>query len=113
MKKFSLSTWLYFMIPSILGIILFMIPLKFGDEWKVPIAKLADILSAALEPAMPMAAMIVIIIAALGSVLFLFVKTEAFETIIYHKFIQSITVLDNHPRYRGYFRCHGDIPNRT
>ena len=45
MKKFSLSTWLYFMIPSILGVILFMIPLKFGDEWKVPVAKLADILS--------------------------------------------------------------------
>ena len=74
MKKFSLSTWLYFMIPSILGVILFMIPLKFGDEWKVPVAKLADILSTAIEPAMPMAAMIVIIIAAIGSVLFLFVR---------------------------------------
>ena len=76
MKKFSLSTWFYFLIPSILGIILFMIPVKFGDEWKVPIAKFAAILSTALEPAMPMTAMIIIVIAALGSSIFLFVKTN-------------------------------------
>ncbi|MEK5040017.1 YjiH family protein [Sporosarcina sp. FSL K6-3457] len=76
MKKFSLSTWFYFLIPSILGIILFMIPVKFGDEWKVPIAKFADILSIALEPTMPMAAMIIIVIAALGSLLFLFVRAD-------------------------------------
>ena len=31
MKKFTLSTWLLFLVPSILGIILFMIPLKFGE----------------------------------------------------------------------------------
>ncbi|WP_203248391.1 YjiH family protein [Sporosarcina beigongshangi] len=76
MKKFSLSTWLYFLIPSILGVVLFMIPLKFGEDWKVPIAKFADILSVALEPAMPMTAMIIIIIAALGSLLFLFVRAD-------------------------------------
>lgn len=76
MKKFSLSTWFYFLIPSIIGIILFMIPVKFGDEWKVPIAKFAAILSTALEPAMPMSAMIIIVIAALGSLLFLFVRAD-------------------------------------
>ncbi len=76
MKKFSISTWFYFLIPSILGIVLFMIPLKFGEEWKVPIAKLAAILSVALEPVMPMAAMIIIVIAAIGSLLFLFVKAD-------------------------------------
>ncbi|WP_342513303.1 YjiH family protein [Sporosarcina sp. FSL K6-1522] len=76
MKKFSISTWFYFLIPSILGIVLFMIPLKFGNEWKVPIAKFADILSVALEPLMPMTAMIIIVIAALGSVLYLFVRAD-------------------------------------
>ncbi|MFJ7934243.1 YjiH family protein [Sporosarcina sp. NPDC096371] len=76
MKKFSLSTWFYFLIPSILGIILFMIPLKFGEEWKVPIAKFANILAVTLEPVMPMAAMIIIVIAALGSTLFLFVRPD-------------------------------------
>lgn len=76
MNKFSLSTWFYFLIPSILGVVLFMIPLKFGEEWKVPIAKLADMLSSLVEPVMPMAPLIVIVIAAVGSVLFLFVKTD-------------------------------------
>ena len=76
MKKFSLSAWLLFLVPSILGVALFMIPLKFESGWKVPIAKFADILSVALEPAMPMAAMIVIVIAALGSLLFLFKRSD-------------------------------------
>lgn len=77
MKKHSTSTWLYFLVPSILGIILFMIPLKFGDEWKVPIAKFAAILSGWVEPAMPMAAMILISIAAIGSLVFLFVPRSS------------------------------------
>ncbi|MEK3935867.1 YjiH family protein [Sporosarcina sp. FSL W7-1349] len=76
MKKFSLSTWLLFLVPSILGVVLFMIPLKFESGWKVPIAKFADILSVALEPTMPMTAMIVIVIAALGSLLFLFKRSD-------------------------------------
>ena len=29
MKKFALSTWFYFLVPSILGILLFMIPMKY------------------------------------------------------------------------------------
>ena len=77
MKKHQLSTWIYFILPSILGIVLFMIPLKFGDEWKVPIAKFADILSGWLEPAMPMTAMIVIVIAALGSLLYAFIPRSS------------------------------------
>ncbi|MCM3709352.1 YjiH family protein [Sporosarcina luteola] len=77
MKKHHLSTWLYFLIPSILGVILFMIPLKFGEEWKVPIAKFADILSGWLEPAMPMTAMIIIVIAALGSLLYAFIPRSS------------------------------------
>ena len=97
MKKFSLSTWLYFLIPSILGVILFMIPLKFGDEWKVPIAKLADILSTAIEPAMPMAAMIRNYHCGTRFRSFFIRQTESFETVIssqiyskYHRFGQSL-----------------------
>lgn len=77
MKKHSLSTFLYFLIPSILGIILFMIPLKFGEEWKVPIAKFADILAGWLEPAMPMTAMIIIAIAAAGSLIYSFIPRSS------------------------------------
>ncbi|MCZ2260905.1 YjiH family protein [Sporosarcina sp. G11-34] len=72
MKKHNLSTWLLFLIPSILGIILFMIPLKLTDEWKVPIATLAAILSESVAPIMPWTATIILIIAALGSLVYLF-----------------------------------------
>ena len=54
-----------------------MIPLKFGEEWKVPIAKFADILSGWLEPAMPMTAMIIIIIAAVGSLIYSFIPRNS------------------------------------
>ena len=67
----------YFLVPSILGIILFMIPVKFDGDWKVPIAKLADILSGAIAPVMPWAATIIIIIAALGSLIFGYSKGQA------------------------------------
>ncbi len=69
-KSFSLSAWLLFLIPSVIGIVLFMIPIEFESGWKVPIAKFADILSGKLEPYMPMTAMVVIVIAAIGSVVF-------------------------------------------
>jgi len=49
-----------------------MIPLKLTDEWKVPIATLAAILSESVAPIMPWTATVILIIAALGSVLFLF-----------------------------------------
>ncbi|MBE1552945.1 YjiH family protein [Sporosarcina limicola] len=74
MKKFGLSTWLLFLLPSILGIILFMIPLKFNSGWKVPIAKLADLLSGTIAPIMPWTATIILMVAALGSILFLAVR---------------------------------------
>ena len=76
MKKFTLSTWFYFLVPSILGILLFMIPLKFDGDWKVPIAIFADLLSGSIAPVMPWAATITLIIAALGSIVFLAVRKD-------------------------------------
>ncbi|AXH98308.1 YjiH family protein [Sporosarcina sp. PTS2304] len=76
MKKYTASTWFIFLIPSILGIILFMIPLPFEAGWKVPIAKLADILASSLESIIPQVMMYLIIISAVGSILFLFIKKD-------------------------------------
>ncbi len=75
-KKYSLSTWFLFLIPSILGVILFMIPLKLTGDWKVPIATLADLLSGFVAPIMPWTATIALIIAAIGSVIFLFINID-------------------------------------
>lgn len=76
MKRFSLSTWLLFLIPSVLGIFLFMVPVKVDGDWKVPIATLADILSGAIAPVMPWIATIILIISALGSIFYLFRNTD-------------------------------------
>ncbi len=76
MKKHTVSTWFIFLIPSILGIILFMIPLPFAAGWKVPIAKLADLLAGSLEPIIPQLMMYLIIASAVGSILFLFVQKD-------------------------------------
>ncbi|MCM3756013.1 YjiH family protein [Sporosarcina aquimarina] len=76
MKKASLSNWLLFLVPSIIGVVLFMVPLKIGDSWQVPIAFLADKLSGFVEPAMPFAAMVLIIVSAVGSIIFLFIPKD-------------------------------------
>lgn len=76
MKKHSLSTWFLFLIPSILGIMFFMVPVKLTEDWKVPIATFADLLSTAVAPIMPWTATIILIIAAIGSVIHLFVSTD-------------------------------------
>lgn len=70
-KKFSLSTWLLFLIPSIVGVVLFMIPLPDGDAMRVPIASLANILSGWVAPFIQWIALITIAIAAIGSLLYI------------------------------------------
>lgn len=76
MKKHTASTWFIFLIPSLLGIVLFMIPLPFAAGWKVPIAKLAELLASSLESIIPQLMMYLLSIAAIGSIIFLFVKRD-------------------------------------
>lgn len=76
MKKFSLSTWLLFLLPSIAGVILFMIPLPIDGGFQIPIAWLAGLLSGVLEPVVQWLALITLLIAAVGSIIFLFLPKE-------------------------------------
>lgn len=74
MKKFSASTWLLFLIPSILGILLFLVPVPVlndeGDtEWMVTIAVLANWVAAKIETFVPWILLVLLTIAALGSIL--------------------------------------------
>ena len=79
MKKFSLSTWLLFLLPSIAGVILFMIPLPIDGGIQIPIAWFASILSTVLEPVVQWLALITLLVAAIGSIIFLFIpKDETF-----------------------------------
>jgi len=51
-----------------------MIPFKFDGEWRIPVAILANLVAGAVEPIMPWIVTLVLVIAALGSVLYLFRK---------------------------------------
>lgn len=72
MKKFNMTSWILFLVPSLLGILLFMTPMKFDGEWKVPIAVFANALAGQIAPIMPIVALIILIVAAVGSVIYAF-----------------------------------------
>jgi len=76
MKKFSLATWLLFLLPSIAGVILFMIPLPIDGGIQIPIAWFASMLSTALEPVVQWLALITLLVAAIGSIIFLFIPKD-------------------------------------
>ena len=76
MKKFPPYVWLLFLIPSLLGVFLFITPLNTADGFKVPIALLANWLAAIVEPGIELFAFIIFCIAAIGSIIMLFVPKK-------------------------------------
>lgn len=75
-KKFSASTWLLFLIPSLLGVLLFLVPVPTtnadGDtEWMVTIAVLANWMAGKIESFVPWIMLILLTIAALGSLFYI------------------------------------------
>ncbi|MDE4085682.1 YjiH family protein [Planococcus maritimus] len=81
MKKFSASTWLLFLIPSFLGILLFLIPIPTDEGWKVTIAVLAGIMAGQIESFVPWVMLVILIIAALGSLVFIAKKENTSDTV--------------------------------
>lgn len=91
MKKFTLSTWLLFLIPSILGIFLFMIPIPVDGTWKIPVAVLANLVAGFVEPIMPWTVTFVLIFAASGSIIMQFVpKREGKRTFLEQLFAVNL-----------------------
>ncbi|MEJ9280480.1 YjiH family protein [Ureibacillus thermosphaericus] len=80
-KKFHPYTWFLFLCLSILGIFLFIIPVSTPDGLKVPIALLANGLSANIVTFIHWFAYVVFIIAAVGSILMHFVPQSGKVTI--------------------------------
>ena len=76
MKKHSPATWLLFLIPSLLGIILFLVPIPVTNdegttEWMVTIAVLANWMAAKIEGVVPWIMTGILIVAAVGSFFFI------------------------------------------
>ena len=81
MKKFSASTWLLFLLPSFLGVLLFLIPIPTADGWKVTIAVLAGLLADSIASFVPWVVLAVLLIAAIGSLLFIGKKENTSDTV--------------------------------
>ncbi len=73
MKKYPLPTWLLFIIPSLLGVFLFITPIATENGVKVPIAILANWLAAIVEPGIQLFVFIVFVVAAIGSIVMHFI----------------------------------------
>ncbi|PKH11031.1 MULTISPECIES: YjiH family protein [Planomicrobium] len=86
MKKFSTSTWLLFLLPSLLGILLFLIPVPTtnadGDtEWMVTIAVLANWLADNIASFVPWIMLVLLSIAAIGSLVYITKKPNTDEDV--------------------------------
>ncbi len=81
LKKFSASTWLLFLIPSFLGILLFLVPIPTEDGWKVTIAVLADLMAGSIESFVPWIVLAILVVAAVGSLAFVAKKENTSDEV--------------------------------
>lgn len=58
-----------FLIPSIIGIILFMIPVKKGEDWTICVKILADIIGNAISGVLPLLCVIIVTVSAIMSII--------------------------------------------
>lgn len=58
-----------FLVPSVIGIILFMIPIKYNGDWTIVVKILADMISGAIGPILPIICVGIITISAVMSVI--------------------------------------------
>ena len=75
-SNIKISSFLKFFIPSIIGILLFMIPINIGGEVTIPVAFLSNYTVNLLGDILPLIAVLLILISALGSILVKFIKPE-------------------------------------
>ena len=78
-KKITLNEHLKFIIPSLIGIFLFMLPIKVGDDFTIPIAVLADLVQGLLSNSLSAIMMVIIIISAVMSVIAKIGGEDSFE----------------------------------
>ena len=69
MEKRSSKLKARFLVPSVIGIILFMIPVKYNGDWTVAVKILADIIGGALGSVLPILCVIIITISAVMSLI--------------------------------------------
>ena len=74
--NFKFSSFMKFIVPSLIGILLFMTPVKIDGSFTIPIAFLSNLLVENLENILPLLAVIVISISAIGSIIIKIFRTK-------------------------------------
>lgn len=90
-KKYSVVDYSRFLIPSLIGIILFMVPFKYDGEYTIPVAILSKLFTDLLGGALP------------GIITFLVVFT-GIMTIIYK--IMKPEFIEKHTKLKGLFNVN-------
>src|SRR5699024_11689867 len=97
MKKPVLSDHLRFIIPSLLGVFVFMTPVKTSDGFTIPVAILADWIQDLLQDQLSFIMMVIIVITAIMTVIARvlgkdgFQKTPFFHNLFYVSPFWTIT----------------------
>ena len=73
--NFKFSSFIKFIVPSLIGILLFMTPVKIDGNFTIPIAFLSNLLVESLGNILPLLAVIVISISAIGSIIIKIFRT--------------------------------------
>ncbi len=70
------ADYLKFIIPSLLGLLLFLVPISTGESITIPVAFLAKQLNALLEGAIPIITVLILAFSVLGSLIAIVVKPD-------------------------------------
>ena len=85
--KFSINDSLSFIIPSLIGVLLFIIPIKFNGEITIPVALMSNFLASSIGEYLTTIITIAVCISALLSVITKFFKPEF---IIKNEFLNTL-----------------------
>lgn len=86
-RKFTVKDYLKFIIPSVLGVLLLMFPLKVEGQTTILVALFASTLTGLLEPILPAIILIVIAISGIMAVVYRFFKPNFIEK---NEFLKSL-----------------------
>lgn len=78
-KKHSVGDFLRFIIPSLIGVILFMVPLKYDGDYTIPVAILSNALAGILENSLALIVTILIVFTGIMTILYKLAKPRFME----------------------------------
>ena len=81
-KKYSYKTSFKFILPSLLGVILFMFPIKIGNKITIPIALLSDFIQDRYFSSLPLIVLGLVVVSFFGSVITFFMFRYSKSSVI-------------------------------